>query len=451
MAPTPASGTDRSRLLDAARGLAVMAVVAYHCFSLAVREPRPDGDVGLGWSVLGAGRLGVDLFFVLSGYLLAGSWQTSRRHGGRRLRAGLADYWRRRLLRILPAYWLSLAVLVPLVAPELLHSAGGPARLALLATLQQHLVEGLPGQVNLAYWSLTTEVHFYLLVPALAAALSRMGARALLPVTLAASLGWRVLAPGGLPESWIVGRLDQFVAGMAAAGVVAAVDRVGVSEAGRLVRLLTARWTGWILGGALAGLGLYHGARFSQVAPLPGDDLVHPGAGLLIAGLMIRALCPPVRRLPRALGGALAGVGTISFGLYLWHYPILEYGLGAAGLPRPGAPGLAVVAALMVGVAGAAAAGVASYRLVEAPFLRRRRARAAEVPAGRPPSGDAWSDDARLAPGVQLGRRMTEPVSVDGVVVGAQIPPQMADGAGRTGEAGHQVGDRHRAEVGVVD
>jgi peptidoglycan/LPS O-acetylase OafA/YrhL len=60
----------RTLLLDAVRGLAVAAVVAYHCFTLAVVGPRPDGAVGPGWWLLGAGSLGVDLFFVVAAGLV---------------------------------------------------------------------------------------------------------------------------------------------------------------------------------------------------------------------------------------------------------------------------------------------------------------------------------------------------------------------------------------------
>src|SRR5207248_10370321 len=112
---------------------------------------------------------------------------------------------------------------------------GGLHRLTLFASLQQYLVKGLPAQVNVAYWSLTTEVHFYLLLPLLAALLARFGGRVLVPLGLAVALSWRFLAPGALPDSWIVGRIDQFVVGMTAAGLVAAADKGNPT---RLVRML---------------------------------------------------------------------------------------------------------------------------------------------------------------------------------------------------------------------
>lgn len=357
----------RTQLLDAVRGLAVVAVVAYHCFTLAVVEPRPAGSLGPGWWLLGAGSLGVDLFFVLSGFLLVGSWERCRRRHPHGLRDALVEYGRNRGLRILPAYWASLAVLLPLAAPALLASAGGLAHIALLATLQGYVVKELPGQVNLVYWSLTTEAHFYVILPAVAWALRRYGARRLLPACLLVTVAWRLWVHGDLPDSWILGRLDQFVAGMTAAGLVAAAD---AGRPGRLVGWLATRRAVWMCGGLLLAVGLYHGSRFSSTGPQTLAVLVHPLAGVLIAALLVRAVT--AGRTAGAAVSALGPVGVVSFSLYLWHYPVLRHGLGFLGLDEAGVPVLAVVAGVVVLVAASGALAVLSYRLVERPFLDRK-------------------------------------------------------------------------------
>ncbi len=357
----------RTLLLDAVRGVAVMAVVVYHCFTLAVVDARPDGGVGPGWWLLGAGSLGVDLFFVLSGFLLAGSWDRCRRRHPEGLGAALGAYWRNRSLRILPAYWASLAVLLPLTAPALLASTGGLGRIALLATLQGYVVKELPGQVNLVYWSLTTEVHFYLALPAVAWALRRYGAARLLSACLAATVVWRLWVHGDLPDSWLVGRLDQFVAGMAGAGLVAAAD---AGRPGVLVRGLATRRAAWLCGGLLLAVGLYHGSRFSSSDPQPLGVLVHPLAGVLIAALLVRTVLAGRRA---GVGvSALGAVGVVSFSLYLWHYPVLHHGLRLLRLDQPGMPAMMVAAGLVVLVALSGALAVMSYRLVERPFLARK-------------------------------------------------------------------------------
>jgi peptidoglycan/LPS O-acetylase OafA/YrhL len=357
----------RTHLLDAVRGLAVASVVAYHCFTLAVVGPRADGAVGPGWWLVGAGSLGVDLFFVLSGFLMVGSWERCRRRHPGGLRAALAEYGWSRSLRILPAYWVSLAVLLPLAAPALLATGAGLVHVALLATLQGYVVKELPGQVNLVYWSLTTEVHFYLVLPAVAWALRRYGARRLLPACLAVTVVWRLWAHGDLPDSWLLGRLDQFVAGMAAAGVVAAAD---AGRPGVWVRRLSSRWAGWLCGGLLLAVGLYHGSRFSAPGPHPLQAFVHPVAGLLIAALLVRVVL--AGRTAGAATSALSAVGAVSFSLYLWHYPVLHHGLELFDLARPGTPAVAVAAGLAALVAVSGALAALTYRWVERPFLARK-------------------------------------------------------------------------------
>src|SRR5688500_6019076 len=114
--------TRRGRLLDAARGMAVLWVIAYHAYDMLIVNTRPEGEIGAGWWLVAAGSLAVDLFFVLSGFLLVGSWQASRDRTSS-MWAAAVDYGRKRALRILPAYWLSLLVFVPLAAPHLLGSA----------------------------------------------------------------------------------------------------------------------------------------------------------------------------------------------------------------------------------------------------------------------------------------------------------------------------------------
>ncbi|MGH9021694.1 MAG: acyltransferase family protein, partial [Acidimicrobiia bacterium] len=272
---------DRSRLLDSLRGVAVAAVVVYHAFSLATPEGQSGGESP--WAFLAAGSLGVDLFFVLSGLLLLTSWEaTRRRHPG--LGAAFADFVRRRALRILPAYWLSLAVLVPLLAPEILAS---PGRLGLLLTVQQYLDPALPKTVNVVYWSLTTEVHFYLLLPALAFALRRLGSGRFLLACLATSVAWQVMVAPTLPAGWVFGRLDQFAAGMVAARILGGNRRAADLLASPPVRAL--------LGTALVGAAFHLAWRSASGAALPGTWLVHPLAGLSIAGLAVAILSSPSR------------------------------------------------------------------------------------------------------------------------------------------------------------
>jgi peptidoglycan/LPS O-acetylase OafA/YrhL len=108
------------------------------------------------------------------------------------------------------------------------------------------------------------------------------------------------------------------------------------------------------------------------------DALLHPLFGLLTAIALLQFMtgtCPPV-----LTGARLKWFGTISFGLYLWHYPILDYGLrwsrSATALPTSVSTILAVPFLLALAVAAA----TLSYVLVERPFLTRRTAAGTGTP-----------------------------------------------------------------------
>lgn len=360
----------RARLLDAVRGVAVLWVIAYHAYDLVIVKTRPEGRVGEGWWLVGAGSLAVDIFFVLSGFLLVGSWKASREKTSS-MWAAAKDYGRKRALRILPAFWVSLAVLVPLAAP---HLIGSVRDIGLLASVQQYLDPELPGQVNIVYWTLTTEVHFYLLLPVLALLLRRFGGKVLIPACIGVGLVWRLWTPEGLAEGMILGRADQFAVGMAAAGLVAAADR---GAPGRIVRLLLRRHAGWLVGSAFLAVALYMGSAASRVGPLPGKVWVHPLSGLLVGALIIRMVLS-VKRSSAVLHpavGTLATAGVISYSLYLWHYPILQHGLGLTDLDVPAAAGGAVLAGLAVLFVLIGVVATLSYRYVERPFLERKHKR----------------------------------------------------------------------------
>jgi peptidoglycan/LPS O-acetylase OafA/YrhL len=161
------TGRARSEL-EGLRGVAVSAVVGFHALRLVLARQGGDwGDVSPIWWWAGTGRLAVDAFFVLAGFLVVASWRSCRARATSTW-AAAAEYARRRGWRILPPYLVMLAVVAPLAAP------GWPDLLRLV-TLQQYLDPQLPAEVNVPIWSLTTEVHFYLVAPVVAWLLTRLG------------------------------------------------------------------------------------------------------------------------------------------------------------------------------------------------------------------------------------------------------------------------------------
>lgn len=356
--------------LDGIRGMAVLAVVAYHALRLAVLGEGGPGSSGASplWWPASTARFGLDAFFVLSGFLVVGSWRAERRRH-RRLLPAVKAYAVRRAARILPAYWVSLIILVPLVAPHLL---GAPKKLGLLVTLQQYLQPGLPSEVNVVYWSLTTEMHFYVLAPFVALLLTRFAGWKVVLGTFVVALAWQLGLRGDLPPSLVLGRLEQFALGAAAAQLV---GLHGLGHRSRLVQWSQRRGVGVALWGALLALGVVQGAVLDGVALGRMSILLHPMAGLVVAAGIVRLTTTD--RVSVLGAPALRLAGLVSYGVYLFHYPLLEHGLRLTGTDAGSAAApfrvVVVVAALLV---VSCTVGAASYVVVERPFLR----------LGRPPT-----------------------------------------------------------------
>ena len=355
--------------LDGVRGIAILAVVAFHVAVVA--------STNAGWAYrsapplhtwpLFAGSLGVDVFFVLSGLLVFRSWQALReRYRSEGIRS-IVEFARRRGRRILPPYWFALAILIPWRVPHWSESLAGWRNITMFASLNQFLDTDLPGKLSTVTWSLTTETHFYVALPLLALAMSRYGWRTMLTVLILTSVSWRLLYGGtGAEAEWIVGRIDQFAAGIGAAALIADYQR---GKPSRLLEALTGRRAGWALGGALAVLAAAHGGLRLLPKPLVFRTFLHPIAGLLIAGLLVRIVC--TGRMSILRNRVLAWLGLLSYSLYLWHWPVIAEATG-----RWGRTPMVITAA--VGVA--LAASILSYVFLERPFLGKRASNAQPEP-----------------------------------------------------------------------
>lgn len=378
------------RSLDGLRGLAVVTVIGFHLYRFAVIGWTAGGaDVPVWAWPVGVGQFGVDVFFVLSGFLVVRSWAALRRRQPGW--SGVREFFRRRAARIFPAFLVAVAVLTPLAAPELL----APSRwgdLLLLASTQGYWKAGLVHEVNAVFWSLTPEVDFYLLVPLVALLLAAGRRWTVLAVSLAVSVAWQGWGHGDVPAGVILGRVDQFVAGAVVATLFAA------HVAGRrhpVVDLVRRPRAGWVMAAGIVALGTVLGAALGPVPTGRWMAFVHPAASLLFAGIILRLA---VDDRPSWLGHtAFRYPGMVSYGVYLWHYRVLSLGFAVTGTaPGDGTPALAVVVLSLVLVAAAIAVGTASYLLVERPFLRRRHVAAASGPAG--PAGEGQPDEERRRP-----------------------------------------------------
>ncbi|CRI63144.1 putative Acyltransferase 3 [Thiocapsa sp. KS1] len=387
---------DRNRALDGIRGLAILWVFAFHANALLVGWPS-DASPGWGPSLAQKGLLGVQLFFVLSGFLLAQPWMTAAETGTPYPRTG--TFFARRARRILPTYWLHLALLFGVILPilrgssALLASDIGQINLWLHIPLLHFLHPGSSGSLglNMALWSLSIEAQFYLLLPLLAPLFVRNRVLIALPAALAVALLWKTYAPDLLTE-WLYlsvspsrlvffdpvsgragpfpvemmrfflerqlpGEIIAFALGMAAANLYTRLRSVEpVRQPLRAIDMAAFAFL------VLATPMLIH---LSLAEILTGVGWRLLGMPLFLAGCTLLVLAAALRTplIDRIFASPiLVPIGIVSYSLFLWHEPVLR--LVATGRLLPNAcDGAPCRVALALGLALLVAG--ASYALTE--------------------------------------------------------------------------------------
>jgi len=370
--------------LDALRGVAILAVFTQHLGDRfmpfvegeAARLASP-GVAAWGLTVLHHAHWGVDLFFVLSGFSLAQGYLRAFQRGVPATSA--RTFLLRRAARILPAYYLALAVALGSHLSALHRPASGAALVAHLLVLQGYFA---PGGIVLigATWSLTTEIGFYLLLPLLARPLLApspprrrwiVGAGLCLGAwATRAGLHAVTLEPGvhtalleATQRRWIVSRLDQFVLGALAAAVHAEIGAAGPSGA-RVRRAAP-------LALVLAIAALVVGFRLEGELYLePGGSWPYAIISLATAAIVLAATLCEGRASRLVAPAPLRTVGIVSYGVFLYH----QLALGIAGAALAGATWRALAGNAALALTLALAAGAASWMLVERPALEWMRA-----------------------------------------------------------------------------
>jgi peptidoglycan/LPS O-acetylase OafA/YrhL len=311
--------------LTGLRGVAAAAVLVFHCWQFAggPRFDLPLVDYPL-HALAGSGWLGVDLFFVLSGFLLAQPFLAA--NAGERRWPRLGNYVLRRARRVMPALWVQIVVLFVLgLVVE------GMRRFD-LATALGHglflapLFPELP-IVNPVYWSLPVEWWFYFALPVVCWVLGRSRWWLLLAFVLVSVVSFRLMCfhwliderGGPLSYPAIIGlgaRWDQFVL-----GILAALAHRSIAPDGRLRAL--AFWGGIIALVAYVPWLFPRGDIYVQV-DYP-YVLVHQTVVATILAMIVFGAAGRVRAPTWLLGTAVpTWIGKISYSLYLWHYPLLE-------------------------------------------------------------------------------------------------------------------------------
>ena len=366
--------------LSGLRGLAALWVMIYHCWALA-GTPPPVLQLGA-WRVdftlpISLGWAGVDIFFVLSAFLLALPFAEAR--AGLVLPRSLSEYFRRRALRILPAYYAQLSVLL------VLAFGFGIGRKLGLGEFLAHLgvlfyVTAPPVAPLVGVWyTLTPECLFYLVLPLAALWLRPRRWPLLLGLALASMLAYRYWVSGPLGYlpigervnllMQLPARIDEFMIGaLLAYATVHAGLREGAGRRSNEGMVMVA-----LLGGVALALWLQREAEgYWQGAPI---HYVWHGLFALAVGMNCAAAVRGSALAGFLLGGrVLRFFGRISFSLYLWHFPIFQWLAGAGWLQRW--PGGAAVHLVFVGIPVVVLAAWVSYSCIERPGLRwahRRR------------------------------------------------------------------------------
>ena len=388
----PDTASDRRYIaaLTGLRGVAAGLVFLYHYAALhpGIRLDLAVPVVGrILQFPLGFGFAGVDIFFVLSGFLL------SLPFAGSALGAGpppaLPRYFRRRLLRVFPAYYAQLLILMLGGAWFVSWQAQSPgsfaAHLFMFFNIGWQPVQPMVG----VWWTLPVELGFYLLLPLLAVFMrpGRWGSLLLLGIALSVLYrGWAAthFGPRGgdhafLAASQLPGNLAEFLLGASAALLARYVEMHKLR-----------RPPAWALDLGF-GAGLLLPALWLWLIVLPA------GEGYWLGHWSMR-MAPLALGLPLSLsvlclywgsrGGALLlanrpvyALGLVSYSLYLWHFVVMQQlqkalGDGYGDLPHGVTFPLACAAVLLV--------ATTSYFLAERPFYRLKPWRLARSGRSQP-------------------------------------------------------------------
>ncbi len=387
--------TDHTDALTGVRAYAALSVVMFHAW---LNAGSPGIRIDLGPFAIDLSRfvafgwIGVDIFFVLSGYLLTrvalGRLERALPAAHHGFVARFGETWwsflRRRILRVYPAYYACVSVLLLLGATNVYRQVPENLDVFLHLLMAHNLIEKYIISLNGVFWTLPFEFHFYMLFPLLFVAMRRIGPVGIYAVAVAVVLITKAvtqLSGEGYPQVLVFIRLDAFCAGMAAGG---ATYHRPLSESRSLLAFATG------IAGMLAipfvftsQRGVVHYYDFlGYVRPF----WIQASICLVLVsltGLRTRAVALFDNRVA-------VWLGLVSYSVYLWHVPLLELlptlGIGVGGPASARrfaqtiwhlAPVLLVVSAL-------------SYYAVERPFQVRGRKDAA-------PS-DAWRSALRPGP-----------------------------------------------------
>jgi peptidoglycan/LPS O-acetylase OafA/YrhL len=396
---------DRFPLFDSLRALAALAVICSHIGSFG--GVLHEGDALRPY--VGQLAVAVPIFLLISGFLLYRPFAAARLRG--RERPSIPAYGWRRVLRIVPAYWVALTLITIWLGSSYLFHSGqqpidvfsGRGLLAYYGFGQLYSASTRGGGIPQA-WTVDTEVAFYIALPLYALlvfwllrryAMGWRGELALLGGLVALSLLYKLVVVEAsdmkvvpvtpLPLlSSLPAYVDHFAIGMALAVVSVAVAQRRHEP--RAVGVIDHRpWLPWLVAAvAFWTVSTRIGMEGSPVEQMSTEQYFarHALFAVIALGMLLPAVFGDHRRgwVRRLLGNrALLHFGMVSYGVYLWHLAwiiqLVRWDLGSHEVVGPWFTWIPIV------VGGAWLAGSLSYYIVERPALSLKRL----VPDTRPP------------------------------------------------------------------
>lgn len=370
--------SQRNLALDSLRGFSTILIVVYHTSFVSGYTVAHADSVG---AYIDRLNIGVAIFFVLSGFLIFRPFAHSLIHGSPLPKT--RNYYLKRAARILPGYWLALFVLAGLDALTIVNTSGFIRNVFIVHSFTEHNVFTGIRQA----WTLAVEMSFYVVVPAFAYVFVRQARRRIASVsvvTLLKALSALFLGAYAFrlfihqtdfwfldtAHIWLPSHMDTLALGM---GLAVLVEAPASAKTLSKLKNFIANHTGafvvssvfvWLIS---ANINMAIGLNRTEFhIDLLGHFLYGVASVLLVAPFCVDSQALLVKAMSFRL---FTWLGTISYGIYLWHMAFLGGDFAEKYMPYTENDGQVLLRFLVVLPASIAIASL-SYYVLERPIMR---------------------------------------------------------------------------------